>query len=891
MNEPGLCAGLVRVWRLDPEAAVRFPYPVERDRPDRLGTWASIDARLWMLAFALAGLAVLLAVPLLQEGVLPQSPFTIPWWAMTIAFMITEAFAVHLESRGEAHAITFTEIPFVAGLMMAAPDDLLIGRVLAGVLVLGLLRRQSIHKLVINLGLFAAEAALAITVYRAVLGTGSATGLLGWVAAFAAMLSTQVLATISVTIAIWIFSGWAGRAAVQQVAVLGAMSSIANTSVGLAVVISLWQETYVGVLMVTVIAVLFVLYRRFVQLTEQHKNLATLHGFTRSLGGSEIAEIERAVVLGAREILRAEHAALLLPPLRDGTSATRVLALGDVVTHIAISREELASDLERMLPDGLPRLYTAGEPLPGWLGELGVKDTAMVPLRNEGGVVGALVVSNRLTEVSSFVADDLVLFETLANLAQVALENGRLVEALKHDAREKAYQFLHDPVTGLPNRASLEQELDRAIRAAQRNEQRVGLLFVDLDTFSEVSDTLGIATAESVLVSVRDRLSALLPGRAQLLRFTGDQFAVLMTGLASEEAVLDLAELIRGDFDTPFTADTVSLVLGASLGVALYPDHARDADTLLTRAYAATYTARAEGSGIEVYSAEADPYAPRRLALAAELAAALETGEVDVYLQPKVSLPGGMVVGAEALVRWTHPRLGPLGPDQFIPAAEHTGVIRQLTLYVVKEALAQCRIWRDAGLDLTISVNLSARNLFDTHLVQDIGEAIDAAGVPAASLTLELTESTVMGGSSRSMLVLNGLHSLGVGLSVDDFGTGYSSLTHLRNLPVTELKIDKSFVMTMMTNDQDAVIVRALVDLGQSLGLRTVAEGVESPDALAMLTSYQCDEAQGYLISRPLPADQFHRWLARQPGRRIDHGSEVVPFQRDQRRRAGEFNQ
>lgn len=842
-----------------------------------------------MLAFALASLAALLAVPLLQDEVLPQSPFTIPWWAMTIGFMITESFAVHLESRGEAHAITFTEIPFVVGLMMAAPDDLLIGRVLAGVLVLGLLRRQSIHKLVINLGLFAAEATLAVTVYRAVLGTGSATGLPGWVAAFAAMLSTQVLATISVTIAIWIFSGWAGRAAVQQVAVLGAMSSIANTSVGLAFVISIWQETYVGSLMVTVIAVLFLLYRRFVQLTEQHKNLATLHGFTRSLGSSEIVEIERAVVLGAREILRAEHAALLLPPLRDGTSATRVLALGDVVTHIAISRDDLARDLERMLPDGQPRLYTPGEPLPGWLGELGVKDTAMVPLRNEGAVVGALVVSNRLTDVSSFVAEDLVVFETLANLAQVALENGRLVETLKHDAQEKAYESLHDPVTGLPNRVSLEQELDRAIRTAKHNEQRVGLVFVDLDTFAEVSDTLGIAAADRVLVSVRDRLLALLSGRTQLVRFTGDQFVVLVTGPTSEEAIVGLAEVIRNDFDAPFTADTVSLVLGASLGVALYPDHARDADTLLTRAYAATYTARTEGSGIEVYSAEADPYAPRRLALAAELAAAIEKGGVDVYLQPKVNLLDGMVVGAEALVRWTHSRLGPLGPDQFIPAAEHTGVIRPLTLYVVKEALDQCRIWRDAGFDLTISVNLSARNLFDTHLVRDIGAAIVEAGVPATSLTLELTESTVMAGSNRSMEVINGLHNLGVGLSVDDFGTGYSSLTHLRKLPVTELKIDKSFVMTMMTNDQDAVIVRALVDLGRSLGLRTVAEGVESPEALGMLRTYQCDEAQGYLISRPLPAQQFHRWLDSQSGRRIDHGPEVLAFPRDQRRIVGDF--
>jgi EAL domain-containing protein (putative c-di-GMP-specific phosphodiesterase class I) len=310
----------------------------------------------------------------------------------------------------------------------------------------------------------------------------------------------------------------------------------------------------------------------------------------------------------------------------------------------------------------------------------------------------------------------------------------------------------------------------------------------------------------------------------------------------------------------------------------------------LQRADAATYRARQEGSGIEVYAAETDPYAPRRLALAADLSEALERAEVDVYVQPKVSLADGLVVGAEALVRWTHPRLGPLAPDQFIPAAEHTGVIRQLTSYVVRDALAQCRTWRDAGLELDISVNLSGRNLFDTHLVEDIGAAIEEANVPASALTLELTESTVMGESQRSMSVLLGLQELGVRLSVDDFGTGYSSLAHLRSLPITELKIDKSFVMTMTVNDQDAVIVRTLVELGRSLGLRTVAEGVESPDAQAMLREYGCEEAQGYLFSRPIPAEQFMGWLARQPVRRRGHGDHVVPFKREQRRVVGEVD-
>jgi len=817
---------------------------------------------------------------------LPGSPISVSILIFTVAFAGTELVSVHVESRGEAHAITFSEVPFVAGLIFAAPDELILARVISGLIVLGVVRRQSWHKLVFNLSLFAAEIAVGAFVFREVLGNADPSSPAGWPAAFVALLAAQVLDFAAVTIAISLYSGWPGRRSVQQVFLFVALSCLANTSAGLAFAVSIWDGSYTGVLILAVITALYVLYRAYMGLTERHKNLSTLHGFTRSLGGSDLEELERNVVLGAREILRGEHGMLLLPPVRAGVPATRVITRGDDVSRSDIAPTEMSADLALLLPDGEARLFEPGQPLPGWLGEIGVKDAAIVPLATDGVMVGAMVVANRLTEVSSFVEDDLRLFETLANHANVALANGRLVATLQHDAREKAHQALHDPVTGLPNRTMLQERLEAAIAESRGTDRGVALLFVDLVTFKEVNDTLGTATGDRLLVEVRERIEALLPIEAQLARFTGDQFAVLVTGVTEPPLVMGLAETVMAGFDSPFTADDVSLVLGANLGVALWPEHAPTAELLLQRADAATYRARQEGSGIEVYAAETDPYAPRRLALAADLREALERNEVDVYVQPKMSLSDGAVVGAEALVRWNHPRLGPLSPDQFIPAAEHTGVIRQLTIYVVRDALAQCRVWRDAGLDMGISVNLSGRNLFDTHLVEDIALAIEEAGVPASSLTLELTESTVMGESRRSVAVLEGLHALGLCLSVDDFGTGYSSLTHLRRLPVTELKIDKSFVMTMTVNDQDAVIVRTLVELGRSLGLKTVAEGVESQDARDLLHEYGCEEGQGYLFSRPVPAEQFNAWLARQPVRRIDRG-DVVPFNREKRRAAG----
>jgi diguanylate cyclase (GGDEF)-like protein len=845
------------------------------------------------LAVCVPGIAIAAGLalgPLRSAGPLSGAPFEISFVLLLLGFVAAELISVEVESRNEAHSMNFVEFVYVAALAFSAPVAIVLARPLASFFTMGVIRRQSPHKLLINVSVTAAEAAVVSVVFVTLIGDHDPVEPIGWLIILAATVAGYLVSSTLVTTAISLFNGFVDWTTIAPVLAVGAIVALANTALGIVLVGSLWTKSHLGWLVLGVVGVLFLLYRAHTALSERHKRLETLHDFTRSLAASDLDELEGAVVNGAREILRGEQGVLLLPPPRDGLPAVRLLSRGHGLARFNISATELAADLALLLPNDVSRLYIPGEPLPGWLAEIGVKDAVVVPLTTDGVTVGAMVVANRLTEVSSFVEDDLRLFETLANHANVALANGRLVATLQYDAQEKAHQALHDPVTGLPNRTLLQERLETAIQAARTSELGVALVFLDLVTFKEVNDTLGTVTGDRLLVEVRDRIQALLPERAQLAQFTGDQFAVLVTDVTDQDVVMGLAEAILTEFDSPVTAGDVSLVLGADLGVAHYPDHAPTAELLLQRADAATYRARQEGSGIEVYAAETDPYAPRRLALAADLSEALERDEVDVYVQPKVRLGDGLIVGAEALVRWTHPRLGPLSPDQFIPAAEHTGVIRQLTTYVVRDALAQCRSWRDAGLDLDISVNLSGRNLFDTHLVEDIGEAIAEAGVPASSLTLELTESTVMGESHRSMAVLLGLQELGVRLSVDDFGTGYSSLAHLRSLPVTELKIDKSFVMTMTVNDQDAVIVRTLVELGRSLGLRTVAEGVESPDAQTMLRDYGCDEAQGYLFSRPIPAEQFVAWLGRQPARRRSHGEQVLQFNREQRRAVGEVD-
>jgi diguanylate cyclase (GGDEF)-like protein len=838
--------------------------------------------RLIRLAFLNVGLLafafVLWASQLAERGPVSGGPFELPWWSLVIAFVAAELLIVHRETRTEAHVFTFTEIAYVVGLVLASPESVIIGRVLGGFIALALIRRQSPPKLVTNLSMAAGEAAAAATIFHILLGDGSPVEPLGWLASVTAMLGANIFGVVTVAAAITIYSGWSGWQLVRQMLLLDGLMTIANTAVGLVLVSTLWERSPAGVLLGAVAGILFVLYRTYTQLTERHKNLETLHDFTRDIGGSlELLELEREVLGGAREILRAEHGALLLPPVRDDQPASRLVARGEDMTRVSTQPSELLADLAVLLPEGQARLIQPGDPLPGWLAEIGVKDGMVVPVTTDGLPTGAMLVVNRLTEVSTFVEDDLRVFATLASHGGVALENGRLVATLQHEAAEKAYQAMHDPVTELPNRQALTEDLEREISRARPAGASVALVCVDLDTFREVSDTLGLTTADQLLCEVRDRLEVLLPPGSLLARYTGDSFAALLPG-ADGESAMEVAERLHAAFDEPLTNESISLVLGASLGVALFPDHANAADVLLKRADAATYAARLAGSGIEVYTADSDPYAPRRLALAGDLREGLDAGEVEVFVQPKVSIGDGVVRGAEALVRWTHPRLGPMRPDQFIPAAEHTGVIRPLTLYVMRGALVQCRAWRDAGHDLSIAVNLSVRNLFDGHFVDDLRELLRELGLGPEVLTLELTESIVMGESRRSMEVLDGIRELGVGLAVDDFGTGYSSLTHLRRLPVTELKIDRSFVSTMTVNDHDAVIVRSLVELGRNLGLDTVAEGVESQEALDLLEDYECDMAQGYLISRPLPADQFVSWLNRHPADRLPKLEGVVPF-------------
>jgi diguanylate cyclase (GGDEF)-like protein len=432
---------------------------------------------------------------------------------------------------------------------------------------------------------------------------------------------------------------------------------------------------------------------------------------------------------------------------------------------------------------------------------------------------------------------------------------GRASRSLRHGA-------LHDPLTGLPNRRSLYAGVARAARASG---SLCAVLLIDLDRFKEVNDTLGHEHGDTLLRDVAERLRDTLRRCDTLARLGGDEFALLLRELPDRSAATELATRLLSALERPFVVRGVTVQLEASVGIAICPDHGADVTTLVRRADVAMYEAKREHGRIRVYDAARDPYSPARLQRIGELRQALADGQLLLHYQPKVAVAGGRVTGVEALLRWQHPRHGLLGPAEFLPLAERTGMMGELTRWVVDAALAQARQWQDAGIEVPIAVNLAAANILDAGLPEAVAERLAHYGVPGERLTCELSEHTVMAEPRRAGEVLDRLRALGVRLSLDDFGTGQSSLSYLKRLPLDEVKIDRAFVAGIVGDEHDALIVRSTIDLARNLGLEVVAEGVEGAEVLHRLRSLRCDEAQGFHLSRPLPPDALVEWLAARP--------------------------
>lgn len=420
-----------------------------------------------------------------------------------------------------------------------------------------------------------------------------------------------------------------------------------------------------------------------------------------------------------------------------------------------------------------------------------------------------------------------------------------------------AYQ---DTLTALPNRSLFNERLQQAIATAQRNNQAVTILMMDLDRFKYVNDTLGHGVGDHVLREVAARLKKLLRNSDTIARLGGDEFAILLTTGHSGHATRVAHKVVR-TLEQPIIYEGQPLDVGTSIGIAQFPAHGEDASTLLRNADIAMYVAKRNKTGFAVYNPDYDTHQQEHLSLLGELRRAVEQNELKVFYQPKISLLNSTVSAVEALLRWEHPTRGSIPPAQFIPFAEHTGYIKVLTRWVLNESLRQCGMWRAMGMPLRVSVNISARDLMNRELPELVAKLMARHDVPADLLCLEITESGFMEDPIYAQKVLQRLSELGIHLSIDDYGTGYSSLSYIVQLPVDELKIDRSFVMHMGTDEHTSTIVRSTIELGHSLGLKVVAEGVEDARGLKLLRELGCDQAQGYFISKPVPPEVLETWL------------------------------
>jgi diguanylate cyclase (GGDEF)-like protein len=798
-------------------------------------------------------------------------------WMLAVAFGVAEALPVHFEHRREAVSITLTTVPLVVGLFAVAPVALIAAHLLGTTAVLVVRRRQQVLKLTMNLASFWVQTIVSVVVFRALghdsVGPGS------WPGVLVAVLAGDAAQTVVLTSAICLYQRrWEGS--LRATAVVSSIAALVQTSVGLVAVSLLLTQPAALLPLAVVTALVLLSLRTHRSLGERHRELGQLYEFTSAMGDAQLdGRVLTTLLVQARDVMHAERAWLYLDDGDGGLLSTsteshtgeleRAGAGADAIYHAA---HAAARPIVISAADTLHRdVLQAAEAV----------DLLIAPLAGSSGGVGTLVVADRSGQVRGFGVDDARLFATLANHASVALENDRLVERLREKARESEHQSLHDALTGLPNRVLFARRLEDALTSGSA----AAVLLLDLDRFKEVNDTLGHHNGDLLLQQVGQRLRKTLRTGDVIARLGGDEFAVLLPDINAEHAALQAGRGIIELLEQPFVIDDMSVDVGASIGVAVAPRDGADPVTLVQRADVAMYTAKSDQTGVEMYRAERDGYSPARLMLVSELKHAVQQHQLDVHYQPQVDLQDGSVIGVEALVRWNHPTRGTVRPDEFIPVAEHTGLIRPLTLFVLDEALGALNRWRTAGHTLRMSVNLSARSLLQPALVDDVAALLRRHNILEGALCLEVTESSIMSDPRRTVATLEALRDLGVTISIDDFGTGHSSLAYIKRLPVGEIKIDKSFVVSMLADHSDDTIVGAVVNLGTNLGISVVAEGVEDDATRARLEEIGCPSAQGYLFGRPMPGGDVLAWLADRSSARRD--CVIVPLDRGARASIG----
>jgi len=828
--------------------------------------------RIWALVLGIDAAALALAAAVLPQ-LRPVDPsWQLPWFVMAVGFWAAEARVVHFHFRRGAHTFSLNELPLVIGMFLASPLEVVIAQAIGSAVALTVHRRQPPVKLAFNIGSFALSSSVGLAVFHLV-GSGPLTDPTRWLAAFLGAGIANLVGVFAVAAALSVSEGSLGFRKLRQMLGVSSVVAATNTSVALLSVIIVIADPRAAWLLVVPIATLFFGYRAFIGARQQHESLELLYESTRIL--QRTPELDSALVqllYHSRTMFRAERAEIVIFP-SDPSDGYLVTSVADDRTAImAPGDSTIWKPLHRHLAEEGKAFLLNSTSL-----ELGeerdVRDAMIAPLGADGGIVGAMVVTNRLGDVTTFTAEDLRLYATVASHVGTALENGQLersltkLSVLQDELKHQAY---HDGLTQLANRSLFRENVDARLAATVHGDRSV-VMFVDLDDFKFVNDTYGHEAGDAMLVEVARRLNLCTRGSDLTARLGGDEFAILVDDGADLSNAERVAQRITDSIGQPFMLGDIQTHAAASIGIAA-GRQGDSAEDLLRQADVAMYSAKAAGKGRwAIYKPSMLKSVRSRHDAGEELRRAVELGEFELRYQPVVSLDSGAILGAEALLRWNHPTRGEVGPDDFIGAAEEGATIVPIGRWALDEACRQATRWgsSDDSAAPWVAVNLSARQLLHPTLPDDVRGAIARSGLMPERLVLEVTESVLLHDADAAIAVISDLRALGIRVALDDFGTGYSSLSYLHRFPIDILKIASGFVGVGDRSDARWILTEAIISLGKALGLQVVAEGVERRDQVQRLKSVGCELAQGFFFARPLHADTLATQFARDQAQRL----------------------
>ena len=814
----------------------------------------------------------------------------LPLVALIAGFALATRLRIVEQIGASSQLFRAVEVPLIVGMFTLQPSKVVLASIV-GSLTGSLLDRRAPIAQHVNTIIFGVAEVIAVTaVFVSRVDEWRIARTHTWVLLAVVVLSIRLLRSILEIGLIWMSGADVPlRAAVGSI-VLTMLGSISMTSFGIVAVMVATQSRAAILLVTTVVLVPLLVYRSYVLVRDRLQRVRLLQDFTAGFTkSSERSTTLTDIAERTRQVMRAEHAQVLLEV--DGIAISETAGNSSAPMTVA----------GLMNPEALRALPGVGDWL--WLSVmrtgrvvralsnhghsearayaqvLGARSVMAAPLVHNGECIGMLTVRDRRAGFGQFGVNDADLFATMADHAALVLQGQRLDDQIRAEAAQRARAAASDALTGLPNRGALHQSIDAftaemtgiTTTAGKLGEQETttisvatcgAVLTLDLNRFKDINSALGHETGDALIRGVAERVRAAVPKSATVARLGGDELSILLRDVPSVDSAIAAAEAVQEAVRTELVIGDLTIVTDCAIGIALIPDHGTDHLALMRRADVAMYSAKTHREGaIAVFDPAQEAASSRQSALVRDLRIAIENDHLTVHYQPKALLSDGSVIGVEALVRWQHGDLGFVPPDEFIGVAEHAGLIEPLTAIVVAKSLEQCMAWRNMGLAVGVAVNLSARSLRDPKLSARIDAALDLAGMPASALTLEITEGEYVHDGPVARRTLSELHALGVTLSIDDFGTGYSSLSYLARLTADEVKIDKSFITNVATDEVSAAIVRAVVELAHQLGLKTVAEGVEDQRTWDRLAELGVDIAQGYLLSRPLPGDKCGMWL------------------------------